>query len=271
MAKRQPSERVQQLRATVLRAERNATSKASRLTARGADVRGTSFDPRKGSKAINRMNTSQLEAHLGRLNTFNARATRFVGTAEGPVGGKVANEYFTALRKRNAISSQNLSRYGDLKPPHSAETLNQAFAKTDVAQRRMANPTADSPFRKLDSIGVLFKNMKSLMKVTDTINKQTNEIKSGKRTEDLRDEVSKLLDSVPMPEYEAFVGSMDNEAFNLMMNVREVMDNLASDYGLVQSGLSVNNSAFQDAIREHEVRALEIAEWAVKESMGRRL
>lgn len=100
---------LQELRALALKRTRAAGNKASRLRKQGVEVAGTEFDPRIPSERVGRLNRRQLEAYIGRVNSFTNRNTKFVGGANGaPLPKHLVAQYESAEFRRN----QRLRRRG---------------------------------------------------------------------------------------------------------------------------------------------------------------
>ena len=75
--------RIDDLRALAKKRQRAVSNKISRIrTQVGAEVKGSTFDPRKSNDDISKMRSRDLERHIAKLNSFMNRKTQFVpGTA----------------------------------------------------------------------------------------------------------------------------------------------------------------------------------------------
>ncbi|HWV46318.1 MAG TPA: hypothetical protein VN039_09930 [Nitrospira sp.] len=88
-----------ELREQVARAQRNATAKIGRLKNEGIIVAGSDKDVRVTRDRLNRYNRGQLLSQLAKVNTFNARSTKFVAGIEGtPISLAVASAHAQAER-----------------------------------------------------------------------------------------------------------------------------------------------------------------------------
>lgn len=102
---------LEELRATA-RARRNAaTRKVARNRRAGVDIAGTEFDPRVSNDRIARLNTKQLNALIGRLDSFMSRKSQFVNLAQGIAPRSEFNEYKKWERKYNkkAVELQKMA------------------------------------------------------------------------------------------------------------------------------------------------------------------
>lgn len=78
------NDEVRRLREEVRKRRAAATAKISRTRrVHGADIAGTSVDPRRDPKVINKYNAAQLRAYLGKIESFMDRKIQFVGGARG--------------------------------------------------------------------------------------------------------------------------------------------------------------------------------------------
>lgn len=269
------NDRINALRETAKRMERNAGKKMSRLrnSARPVELSGTKFDVRRGSD-ISRMRSRDLERHIGKLQEFNSRKSRFMGTDAGPAGPNVVNPFLRAQRAVNKQREANLDKFGDIKMPNSDENLRQKWGVSDAAQRRMSDPSANNPFRPVDKVGIRYRTPDAIAKMTQKFEHDVEPGTEDEKREKHRETLSKILAKVDMPELEKRVGWLTDEQFDLMWYNPDFMTGqglvYAQTIGRDKGELSAAQLEVFDQILEAEQEeALDIVNWALNTGVGR--
>lgn len=104
-----------ELREEVLRRQRAANAKVSRLRRKGVQIAGTNYDVRRSAN-IKRYNSKQLTKYLGELNSFTSRSNQFVAGSEGvPIP---ANKWRAFQKVQNAYNNVARGHYESVKGTH---------------------------------------------------------------------------------------------------------------------------------------------------------
>ena len=134
---------VDRLRAEAKRLQRNAGNKISRLESKGIRARGSEFDPRIASKRIDGMNSRQLNSHIRRLNSFNARSNQFVSVGDSkPLPLAEWRAYKKAEAAHNRMVQARIDQVGKIGSPESMMTLEQRLAMRTPSIPTMARGQA---------------------------------------------------------------------------------------------------------------------------------
>lgn len=264
------NEQLRALREQAKKLERNAGKKMSRLrnSDRPVELAGTKFDVRKGAKNISSMRTRDLQVHIRRLTEFNSRKSRYMATESGPAGPEQVNKFMRAQNRLNRQRKANLEKYGKLKTALGDETIGQKWAKLEPAQRHMADPSANNPFREVDKLGIKYKTPEALIKMAEKFEKQSDpKYRDQERIENRRT-LEKILDVIPSKELEFYVQQMTDEQFDLMWFDPDFMNNQGLMYaqaiGYDKGELTAGQlEAFEDTINAGLEESLLIAKWAL--------
>lgn len=266
--------KVAALRAEAKRLERNATKKMSRLRngANGVKVelKGTQYDLRKGASTISSMRSRDLEVHIRRLTEFNNRRSRFIGTDRGVAGPEIANRLFSAQTKLNNQRKAMLEKYGNIKVALSDETIAQSWAKREPAQRHMADPTSNNPFREVDKRGMKYKTPEAIIKMAELFEKKVKPEHQAEERQSNRVTLDKMLDMVNAEELKQMVKQMTDEQFDLMWSDPDFMANQGFVYAQIagrEPGVMDKDmlETFEDSIENGIWESTQIAKWALSQ------
>lgn len=132
--------RIDDLRALAKKRQRAVNNKISRIrNVAGAEIKGTSFDPRKPIGDISKMNSRQLSSYIKRLDKFQSRSNQFVGLAENePAPRSEWNKFVKSQGIVDAVS-QEYRRPIDATPLPDQPTGKHAFINTIGTQRAIMN------------------------------------------------------------------------------------------------------------------------------------
>lgn len=243
---------------------RNAKSNPVELT-------GSQYDYRKGAKTIDTMRSRDLQVHIKRLQNFNNRTSRFMPTAEGIAGPKEVNRFQKAKRAVNRSREKFAEKYGDRLTPSGAETYKQRFAVREAAQRRMANPSLNNPFRKIEDGGIMFSTPEALNRMAEKFERESRPEYEQERTAKNRETLNKILDIVDQEELRDLANSLTDEQFDLMWFNPDFMEGEGWLYA--QAMGKINNTtmsekqmaAFEDQVETEKEIAIGIARHAAKQ------
>lgn len=175
----------------------NATKKVSRIKKSGAEISGTSLDPRKPMADVNKMNSRQLRSYMGNLSKFNARGTGYLGTADGVITRAQWNEYKrleSRYRKRAELyDAMNAA----IKMPFADSTVGQR-RKNMEADRLTAGGTSTN--RPYDSkVNRQAKNINGPKALQQLVEQMKNKLKDGyleKHVKAQRAQYNQLLEGI---------------------------------------------------------------------------
>lgn len=189
-----PNPRLAPLRAQVRKAHRAATNKVSRVKATtGAELSGTSHDPRGNIGNVKVLTEKQLAAQLRRLESFNSRSTQFVALKDGkPATRSAWNQH---VKEQSALNAKKQTEHDSVKDIPAAlgdETIGQRQAKMTADHAGAGNP-AVNPFRPLNRLPGNFKDEKSLKKLTRDLQKRQNAKYDDKEHRENRKIFSKII------------------------------------------------------------------------------
>lgn len=162
-----------EMRALAHRMHRNATKKISRNNAkRGADIRGTQYDPRRDLRKVKKYNRIQLKAYIRSLQNFNSRRTQFVPDASyKPIPASDWKRYKRAEAMLNAKRRAEFAKVKDVKMP-SGLTYEQHVAMKQTIHPTMHDPVNTSTEHTISRTSRQVKSLDKLRKmIQDVINR----------------------------------------------------------------------------------------------------
>ena len=160
---------IDKLRAEVIKRQRAASNKMSRLRRQqGVEVSGSSYDPRKSRDHINRLNTSQLNALLGRINDFTSRSTQFINTGNGAVSRADWQKFERNLERANAVKRKRRETVGQEKIGPGTETAEKRrHNRYGTAPRSSADGGyTSSPFDEQTVIPEMVQGLEALKRLS---------------------------------------------------------------------------------------------------------
>lgn len=217
------------LRAAALKKHANAVSKVSRLKARGVDVAGTEFDPRRPWATVKRYNSKQLESYMERLDRFNARTFRLNALADRkplPLGRW--EQYQRTERQYNRKVDSALDRIGDLVPPGSGLSLRQ---REDM--RKSVNGTANTENTILHTTNrkpQYVKDMNALEKLeAQLVRRMSDEYQIG-QIQSSRVSAEKMVDAIGAQDINDALAELSDEQFDILWSRTRFRDTLIAVY-----------------------------------------
>lgn len=194
-----------------------AVRKVSRLKAKGVDIAGSEFDPRKSWNTVKNYNSKQLSAYSKRLDEFNNRYNRFVGTSDrSPVQLSEFRRYKAVEKAYNAIADNVLGTVGDMLPPGSGETINERFS--GKLKNRPVGDTTNRPFTKHDLSSRNFRTPASMRKMFGALKAKLQPDYASKSNDSAMASVNKILDDLGEPDLKKAIGDLTEEQFNVLWN-----------------------------------------------------
>lgn len=146
---------IEQLRAQVANARKNAGGKAVRLRRdQGIRVAGSDQDPRRAAGVERSYNARQLKTYLGQLKGFNARSTQFVKGSQGaPIPKALASQLMAAQRSFNRARDRQSASVTSRKLPGHALTLGEEYSMINRGRGfDDAGPMSRANFRVEDTV-----------------------------------------------------------------------------------------------------------------------
>lgn len=135
-------------RSQAIKLTRGATRKISRLKTKvDVIVAGTTYDPRKPAKLVQRYTGKQLDAYIARVSQFNNRGTQFVPDAHHrPIPASEWRDYKQAENAHRAKAQAEFDRIKDIKLPGRPETVGQRRDQMRSDRKTAGNPSVTDPF-----------------------------------------------------------------------------------------------------------------------------
>lgn len=250
---------INELRAEVRRRQRAANKKVSRLKARGVQLGGTEFDPRREARNIGRYNTAQLKSYLSDLNKFTSRENAFVAGAGGtPIRRSTYEAYTRAQRRYNMVAESAYEAVKSTFIPSHGMTVEQ-FDAGMLSKRPGANVGATrplAPFRRAANEIVSEERMRELTKLLETKARPTfvrRKIKSQ------RDQMMKALQEFGDLDLLERASKLTNFQLDVLWNYTDAPRDFFSGYH--HAKLFAANPADETASQIHEDAAYETRQW----------
>lgn len=137
---------INELREEVLRRQKAATAKVSRLRRKGVQLTGSEFDVRREPSRVGRYNTRQLKSYLNELNEFTSRRNAFVAGSEGaPIQAHVWKHAERRRAEYNEFVKNRYSQIQDTYIPKAGMTVRD-FEKDVKSTRRKRGHGVTNPF-----------------------------------------------------------------------------------------------------------------------------
>jgi len=274
-------EELESLRQLARKRHRAATQKASRLRSKGVEVAGTKDDPRKEPASFKRMNAKQLEAHIGRLDSFVSRDTQFVA---GPRGARLDGALVQRnLQLQRAINRNREQGFGAVKDLHIpsfgtavVEGKTVPVTAEMVAGQKPIHPTTGNPSTRAPHIPInigpkSFPNNAQLRKsnkeleaklTAESVNK--NLVRDKKIASKFLRTISKINKSAELKEVREMYKTLTPGQFNFLWNYTDYADISSFDYEIAKGklhdpkALSQYNDAFNTQIQQMNIRMKEV-------------
>ena len=262
-----------ELRAEIKRLRTNATKKASRIRVNhGANVTGSSFDPRRRAGVEKSYNKRQLETYKKNLESFLSRKTQFVGGAGNtPITRQDWLKYKKAETSYNDFVNKNFDsvrNYELPKPPTArrGETIGERMAKMTPDRREMRGSSVNSPYDPVVRDPFRVKGIEALRKLTEAAEKRLRDSQTGKDLKDAREQFSKM---------KAYIGkddpifkdidSLTDDQFSVLWFFTPFADQVSMEYNILQLLNEGKGKAFAaPTISNARDTYSELIDWAKK-------
>lgn len=256
---------INELRAQARRAHQNATKKVSRLKTQGAAISGTELDPRRPIGNIKSYNSRQLNAYIDKLQSFNARGTGFVGSADGLITRGQWQEYKrleTRYRKAGEI-------YNALAAP-----LQLPGQDMTVAQRRaMASPdrltafgtATNKPYSDVNRLSRNIKGPKALQALIDQMKNKLTPDYVQKHVASQREQHERMLEIIGDQKLIDESRKMSDRQFAIAWNEGGLAEATATRYAVANVEIGRANESIDE---DQNDDAYSIIRWAQGINMG---
>lgn len=207
------------LRAEARKRRNAATRKIARnRREKGINVAGSEYDPRKSPDAIERMNTSQLNSYIKRLNNFTSRDTQFISTGGGPVSRRDWAKFKAAETKANTRSAIRAKRVGNLKLPIGDMTISEREASIfgDKRVKRADGSVINSPFPSWDHKPEQMNGPEALRQMQKAMMKQTSPERQRSNMRSWRGSALKMLEELGLQDMTLELEELTDKQFEAL-------------------------------------------------------
>lgn len=241
MARKNPV--AQELRSKVLAAQRNASRKIARNEAKGVSLAGTKYDPRRPAENVKRYTVPQLQAQLSRLETFNARGTKFGATSTGELlSPKALARYEAAERKLNARRKREFQGIGHVLIPGSSTVTVADRQKIVTPDRPHAGNPAANPYVQIKRKPTAFTSEKALIKITKALEKKLQSNFLAKDLETDRRVANDMATTLNRPDIIERLNKLSDKRFNILWNFTKFAGDLSSPYEIAKERIEGTKS-----------------------------
>ena len=252
---------VQQLRAEVMRKQRNAQSKMSRIAReRGVHVRGTEYDVVRDSARVRRYNAAQLRAYERQLDEFNRRQTQFHAGASGTIiTGRTMNRLKIAERDFNRRAQQQFEKIADIRLPGSNMTIRQRQAMLNDVPEFFDNRVGAEPFAQRRFNARNINGEAAAEKLIASMKRASRADYLGSRMDRVRSGVESWIENMGMPD------SFKNEVMQLsdeQLHVWYFYTDADAQMGMRYDQVNAFGSRAGEIAEQAEVDLIESLEWA---------
>lgn len=245
MARKNPE--LESLRKQVMARQRAAGKKISRLKAKGANVSGTKYDPRKTPATVSKLNVHQLHTQLGRLNVFMDRKTQFHSDARGALLPPGQFEAYKKLESKvNNIKKKAFDPIKNIKVPGGGGVTIAERHKINTPDRPRAGNPAVNPFTFVQRKSTSVMSAKALRKLTKDLE---NKLSSDFLAEDLaldRRVAADMLTTLGKPDWIDRLDKMSDFHFNILWNWTKFATDVSLPYELAKKGLQGEDASWHD-------------------------
>ena len=252
------------LRAEVERMRRAATRKVSRLkTARGVEVSGTEFDPRRGTQTPNTYNATQLNAYRNKLSKFLSRNNQYVPDVEKrPIPQSEWDAYKRRENRYRQTAGQVYEQVKDITLP-SGETVRERLSKMDAVHKQMHNTVMNPIFDPHNRSSGDIVDRKALAKLSKSLSKNSTKKSVATKVQMARDQSRQMIDVIGDRGMTKQLDKLSDNQFIALWNYTTFASNLALNYSSARKMLSDKESPMEDdIIRQQSNDAKEMVSWA---------
>jgi hypothetical protein len=241
------------LRAEVRRRQQAANAKARRLAAKGIEVTGTSYDPRRDTSKIGRYTRQQLTNYLGELNAFTSRGNQFTRLANGFVPVTEWRAYKKPEQTYNRIGKRQYGKVENLILPNS----NQSVAERDASMRptnpRVRRAAGEAVKRIYEPVNLRPEQVDSpeaLRKLTAHRLRQVSRNYEPEEIARQRKEMKGMVERIGDEKIRNATEALTDDQFKILWNYGSFATDLSRDYERIQLLATGGASAAQDRVHE---------------------
>ena len=258
---------VQALRAEVMKRHRAAGAKISRNRKKGIELGGTVHDPRKDVKLVKNYNKRQLEAHLKRLNTFNARPVNWVKSTGGLIPITSAAYYKRLEKQFNQIGKKHSETWGHIHSPTSGMTLAERDATlVNKNQKRSAGAAAYNPFTPKDLDISTVNGPEALDILTKAMEAKLKPGFEQAQINDARDQLNSMLIRIGGADSDmtALASYLTDSQLNILWNYEQFANAISDLYEEYKLLTTEEEDRWQQSSRnDYYNDAMELIEWGL--------
>lgn len=249
------------LRAQVIKAQRNAGRKLSRL--RGLGVNSSDIDPRKDVKLVRRYTKSQLGAQLVRLEGFNSRKTQFVPGARGlPIPKADWVRYQKTEKSYNTMIDLSSSSIGSLRIGDSSMTIAEHYA-TIIPKNGVSMGGGSMRYHPLNRSSKGVVKPENIDKLIVDLEKRMQPGYQSEQEKRIRDNFDALLKYSGRGDLSELAHKLEPGMFHLIWNFSPVVQMMAENYQAIVDMMSDEDAAIEYSGIEESFKEIEdILEWA---------
>lgn len=253
------------LRAEVSRRRAAATAKVRRLRAKGIEVEGTNYDPRRSPDASKRYTKAQLNRYLTELNAFTSRSTQYTRLSNGFVTSQEWREYKRPEAIYNRIGKRQYGQVENMILP-SGQSVSERDASMRPSNPKVRRAAGEASRRVYEPVNIRPEQVESAAALRKLIAFRKKQISRqyepeviARQRQEMRNMVHKIGDSSISKATE----SLTDDQFKILWNYGSFATDLSRDYERVQLLATGGSGAAQDRVHE-DARAdiIDAVEWA---------
>jgi len=227
-----------ELKAEIKRLRTLVTKKISRVKRNtGALVTGTSFDPRRSTKALGRLSADELSTYHEQLQGFLSRQQQFVAGSRGaPIDRSRWQEYKKLEQSANSRNQRMFEELKDVRLPNGM-TVEAWQAMKAASHPQMVNPAVNTP-KPVNREAKQFDREASLEKMIEKMKERDNDdyfhqqVAAGKQQ---WNQMVDLIDTVRQepeqpPTQRDRVNALSDDQFAALLFYTEFMNDASLNY-----------------------------------------
>ncbi len=256
---------ISDLRAEVSRRRAAATAKVRRLRAKGVEVEGTNYDPRRSPEVTKRYTKAQLNRYLTELNAFTSRTTQYTRLSNGFVPTQEWREYKRPEAVYNRIGKRQYRGVEDMVLP-SGQTVAERDASMRPSNPKVRRAAGEASRRIYEPVNIRPEQVESPEALRKLIAFRKRQISRQYEPEVIarqRNEMRQMVEKIGDESIRKATESLTEDQFKILWNYGSFATDLSRDYERVQLLATGGSGAAQDRVHE-DARAdiIEAVEWA---------
>lgn len=255
---------LKRLRAEVVRRQRAANNKVSRLRAKGVRVAGTEFDVRRPLSNVANYNRRQLNAYINKLNDFTARENAFVpGDSGQPIRRSTWQRYTAAEKTYNDIGNAHGQRIGNIPIKGAGMTINERDATLLPNRRAAAGLAVNRPYEPVSRIPQRIANEKSAQILARDMERRTTQKYLPAKLKQGRYQLYEMLTAMGDADLIAEAKKLSDNQFDILWNYTSFATDTSQRYANRQLQARGVNERAQASIDENSITEIrESIQWA---------